>query len=118
MTQAVSKLKLKTTQFTYLISVPDIIHIEAHGAYTKFFIEEQNILLSKNLRYYESLLEGHNFIRVHQSHLVNADKIKRLSSSEVLLSNSKTVPISTRKRRSVMSQLSRIEASNFARLSA
>ena len=39
-------------------------------------------LISKTLKEVESLLQGHGFLRVHQSHLVNLNHIKQYVKSD------------------------------------
>lgn len=65
------------------IPLQEIIRIEAAGAYSKFcLIDGRNIMVSKNLKEYELLLAGHSFMRVHNSHIINLNKIKRLLKTD------------------------------------
>lgn len=93
------KIVLKTTDNRYLIAIKDILHLEADGSYTVFYTKEQKIMVSKNLKYYEELLQEYGFVRCHQSHLVAQSHIKILKTSSLLLSNGSEVPISHRKRK-------------------
>lgn len=97
------KIVLKTTEQRYVIFVSDIIHLEADGAYTLFITKNTKIIVSKNLKYYEGLLDSSIFLRCHQSHLVNKTHIKGITKNdELLMSNSDLVSISTRKKSEIV----------------
>lgn len=85
-----------------MIKVNDIVHFEASGAYTNVVIENQkDILSSKNLKYYETLLSDDGFYRIHNSHLVNVLKIKEINKRDgvtVTLHNNQHIGVSTRKK--------------------
>lgn len=91
------KIVVKTSEKAYVFLVKDIINLEADGAYTIFKTVSDKIIVSRNLKYYQSLL-GDSFIRCHQSHLVNIEFIKGISKNQFLdLKNNDKVPISKRK---------------------
>lgn len=100
------KLVLKTTESIYVVSVQDIIRCEASGNYTHFYLSNEHpILVSHTLKDYEEMLKGHNFLRVHQSHLVNLEHIKRYDKSDggmLVMKDDKTVPVSTRKKETLL----------------
>lgn len=100
------KIVLKTTRQNYIIKIVDVIHIEAQGAYTQFVTNTQNILVSKNLRYYETLFAEYNFLRPHNSHLINPSHIVKMKSNVLIMTNDNEVPISTRRRSEINKALS------------
>lgn len=79
-----------------IIRLMDIIYLESENNYTKFhLIENEQLLVSKGIYYYDELLSRNNFIRIHQSYLVNKAFIKSISSSnEIVLFNKERLPIS------------------------
>lgn len=103
------KIVLKDLENTYFIKVHDILYCEAEGTYTKFFISgNSNLLVSKNLKEYESILEPLGFIRTHHSFLVNPAKIRVFDKKDggmLLLEEGLTVPVSQRKRDQVLQLL-------------
>jgi two-component system, LytTR family, response regulator len=103
------KIVLKDLENTYFIRVSDICYCEAEGTYTKFFIHNApSILVSKNLKEYESILEPLGFLRTHHSFLVNPDKIKMYDKTDggaLVLEGGYTVPVSQRKKDFVMQVL-------------
>ncbi|AHF16253.1 LytR/AlgR family response regulator transcription factor [Niabella soli] len=93
-----SKIALPQQNEIRYVAIKDIIRCEANNAYTYFFlVGDQKILTSKSLKEYEELLAEHQFIRTHQSHLVNPLYIKSLlkeDGGQLLLTNGAKVPIS------------------------
>jgi two-component system LytT family response regulator len=101
-TEHPKKIILKTTEQRYVISVEEIIRLEADGAYTLFVLADRKIIVSKNLRYYQDLLPD-NFVRCHQSHLVNSKQIVSLNKSGLLfMKNKELIPVSTRRKVSIL----------------
>ena len=60
------------------ISLKDIIRLEAASSYTLFYVKGllKPLLKSKPLKYYGNILGTDQFIRVHQSHLINKSYIQ------------------------------------------
>ena len=100
------KIVLKTTESRYIIYQKDIIRLEADGAYTLFITKNQNIIASKNIKYYQDLLDENMFMRCHQSHLVNYKQVKSVyKNDKLLLSNGDIIPISIRKKPEIIKRL-------------
>ncbi len=103
------KIVLKDIHKTYYVKIDDILYCEADGIYTKFVLSDhQNILVSKNLKEYEGLLEPLGFVRTHHSFLVNPDKIRLFDKSEggmLILEEGSTIPVSQRKKDAVLKML-------------
>ncbi len=95
------KIVLKTTDQRFIIPVENIIHLEANGAYTTFFTTTKKIIVSKNIKYYQGLLDE-RFVRCHQSHLVNMKHVNGLYKGALKMSNEKLIPISTRKKSEIL----------------
>ena len=102
------KIVIKTLKKQYVIPVSDIVRCESEGAYTKFYLQDTEILTSKNLKFYNGILEKYDFLRTHQSHLVNKDYIKSLDANGLLeLINGDVVPVSARKKSEISKALER-----------
>ena len=92
------KIVIKTSNYTHFIKLNELIRLEADGAYTDFITETNKIISSKNIKFYEELLDE-TFIRCHQSHIVNSRKIISIDKNDFLLmSNDEKVPVSSRKK--------------------
>jgi two-component system, LytTR family, response regulator len=96
------RLVLKTQESVYVVDLDNIIRCEADRNYTSFFLNTgKKILVSKTLKEYETLLTGHNFLRVQQSHLINLDYVDRYDKGDggsVVMKDGSEVPLSPAKR--------------------
>jgi two-component system LytT family response regulator len=96
------RLVLKTQESVHVVDLDKIIRCEADRNYTSFYlVDHKKILVSKTLKDYETLLTGHNFLRVQQSHLVNLDYVDRYDKAHggtVIMKDGSEVPISPAKR--------------------
>jgi two-component system LytT family response regulator len=65
------------------VNVGNIVSITADGSYANILLADgSNIVVSKNLKYFEQALEGFpQFVRVHRSYLINLQQIKRFERS-------------------------------------
>lgn len=73
------QLYIRNAEAIYVIEKKEISFLHADGNYCKIFLQDgRNILSSKTLKHYHSLLQEPNFIRVHQSYLLNVKYLKEL----------------------------------------
>lgn len=103
------KIVLKDIENTYFIKVADILYCEAEGTYTKFYFSNSDpILVSKNLKEYETILEPLGFLRTHHSFLANPGKVKMYDKTDggaLILEGGHSIPVSQRKKDFVMQVL-------------
>lgn len=103
------KIVLKDIDNTYFIKVSDILYCEAEGTYTKFYLSgSEPVLVSKNLKEYEVMLEPLGFLRTHHSFLANAGKIKMYDKTDggmLILEGGHAIPISQRKKDKILGVL-------------
>lgn len=106
------KLVLKTAENIYIINTKDIIRCESDAGYTEFYlIDGKKILVSKNLKDYEDMLDGFGFYRIHQSHLINLQYIDHYSKTEggaVVMKDNSELPLARRKKESFLKLLEMI----------
>lgn len=105
----VRKLALNTLDKLHIVNISDIVRCESDVNYTQFFFSNGNkLLVTKTLKDFEDLLSEHQFIRVHQSHLVNVNFIKEFVKGDggyLVMTDKTSVPVSTRKRNTVVEML-------------
>jgi two-component system, LytTR family, response regulator len=103
------RIALKDANNIFFIKTDEIAYCEADGVYTKFFLEKgRTIVVSKNLKEYENLLEPLGFIRTHNSFLVNPEKIVRYDKNaggSLILEEDRSVPLAFRKKDAVLKAL-------------
>lgn len=107
--KAEKKIVLKELDAIHVIKVKDLICCEASGIYTTFYIDNnKQIVVSKNLKEYEEILEPYEFLRVHNSFLINANKIEKFEKNDggfLIMEGGQRVPVSQRKKDVVISFL-------------
>lgn len=103
------KIALHTLEKVQIVAVEDIVRCESSGNYTIFyFSNDQKLLVTKTLKEFDKLLESHQFLRVHQSHLINLQHIDAFIKTEggyILMKDGSQVPVSTRKRAMVLKKI-------------
>jgi DNA-binding LytR/AlgR family response regulator len=83
------------------IRLADIIYVESVGNYVAVHTDEQKILAYLTLKSLEVQLPGGDFMKVHQSYLVNAARISAIDGNEIRI-GSKSLPMSRNYRENVM----------------
>lgn len=101
------RISLSANDGYHVVWVKDIIYCSASGNYTTFHIaNNKQIVISKILKEYESLLPADTFLRVHQSYLVNMNYIERFTKDQILiLQNGAEVMVASRKKDEVINWL-------------
>lgn len=103
------KIVLKDIDNIYFVKVSDILYCMAEGTYTKFFLQSRPpVMVSKNLKEYENMLEPLGFLRTHHSYLVNPTKIIRFDKADggsLILEDNLKVPLAQRKKEWVLNLL-------------
>ncbi len=111
--QRIPRITLRNSDEIKIISVDQIIRCESDSSYTTFhFIDGSRFLVSKTLKSYSSLLLPFQFMRVHQSHLVNLNQVQSYMKADggyLLMSDSSQIPVAIRKRAQLSRWLARGE---------
>jgi two-component system LytT family response regulator len=106
------KISLHTLDKIIIVSLNDIVRCEADSNNTKFHLQDgKRIFVTKTLKYFADMLQSYEFLRVHQSHLVNQqciDAFIKTDGGYLLLKNKETVPVSVRKKSEVIEVLGRM----------
>mgnify|MGYP000109043669 FL=1 len=97
-----NKICLATSDGFEFIEVNDILYCKAEGSYTAFILKNsEKLLVSKHLKEYENLLLEQDFMRVHNSFLINLKEVKKYVKSDggyIVMNNNDTVSISRSKK--------------------
>lgn len=109
-------LGVKTGSGTEYIKLANIIYLEADGAMTRITMNNgETIVTSKNIGEFEDAISDAGFMRCHHSFMVNMasiEKYRNTPTSNILLSNGHTIPVSQRKRTGFVKALRLINKSN------
>jgi len=100
--QKIDRLALPTQTGFQIVSPDDIIRCQADDYYTHFhFRDGQEVIVSRTLKFYENLLTEKDFLRVHQSHLINLKEVveyRKHYGGMLVLSNGEEIPVSNSKK--------------------
>lgn len=107
--QELERLSVKTAKGIEFIPIAHILYLQSDKGYTTFFLEGgEKILVSKVLKKYEELLPSSQFVRSHQSYLVNNRYIRKYYKEGILeLTTGERIPVSERRREYVQQWLMR-----------
>lgn len=95
------KITVNTDGKLVFLNVEDIIFAESDGNYsTLHVVDSKKMVLTKKLKEVDALLPQAHFFRIHNSYVVNLDKIKEYIKADgyVILEGNHKIPISRQKR--------------------
>lgn len=104
------RIVLSTVEGLEFLDVDKILYCSASGSYTEFvLVNDRVVTVSKHLKEYERLLEDYEFLRIHQSHLINGRKISKFikSGDYVEMTNGEKLHVSSSKKSMLMEYFGR-----------
>jgi two-component system, LytTR family, response regulator len=104
-----SRLAIPATDGLEFVTVGEILYCEASGNYTNIYMSDnRKFIVSRTLKEYEDLLQDQDFFRIHNSHLINLNAIKKYirgDGGQVVMRNDKTLDVSKMKKKSFMDKI-------------
>lgn len=104
-----TKIVLPVLEGLEIIKAEDIVHCEAQDNFTKFFMQDgKTMLICRTLKHYQQSLEPLGFLRVHKSHVINIEHIKKYAKGKggfVVMSNGAELPVSPNKKNDLLKLL-------------
>ena len=97
-----TKITLNTDGKLIFLKTEDVLFIESDGNYSTFFLtKNQKLVVTKKLKDVYSILPEHIFFRIHNSYIVNLNKIKEFIKTDgyVVMESNHKIPVA-RKRKS------------------
>ncbi len=99
--QRITKLTIASSTGFRIISLADIIYLEADSNYSILHMNSgEKIVATKPLKDYETLLNDNNFIRIHKSHIINILHLHEYNNTNgtmVKLANGVVINVSRRR---------------------
>lgn len=106
------KICLATTSGMEFIAIGDIVLCKVDGSYTSFTLKDKSkLMVSKHLKEYEALLGEPQFMRVHNSFVINLREVKKYIKSDggyIIMSNDMQVNLSPRKKDELMEAMKKL----------
>ncbi|MEJ7646425.1 MAG: LytTR family DNA-binding domain-containing protein [Chryseolinea sp.] len=108
----IERLAVPSQEGIDFYNTEEIIYCKADGSYTRVVLKNnQEVLVTKNLKDFESMLSESGFCRVHHSYLINLRHVKKYIKGEggyVILLENHHVDISRRKKEEFLSLLDKL----------
>lgn len=102
------RIALPTQTGLQFINVEDIIYCISDSNYTFVHLADgSNVLVSRTLKDIEGLLPGHQFLRIHHSHLINTGKISQYMRGDggyVVMDDGKNLNVSRSRKEALLSR--------------
>jgi len=76
--ELINRIAVKSGTKIDVISVNDIIYLQAEGDYVLIHTSADSFLKEKTMKYYETHLDNNQFLRIHRSYILNVNEISRL----------------------------------------
>ena len=96
------KMTISTSDGLEFFEIGSIIRIESSSNYSKIFFKDgKSILVTKLLKDFEEILLPYRFFRIHNSHLINLNYIKKYirgDGGQVIMENNEVIDVSRRKK--------------------
>lgn len=106
------KIVLKTMERIYSIASHEIIRFESDGSYTTVFLKDGiKIVVSKLIKEFDEFLANDpQFIRVHQSHLINMAYFfcYEKADNHIVMRDESQIPVSLRKKEVVLNLINQL----------
>jgi len=107
--QQEKKIALPQSDHIEFVPVGNIVRCQGDRNYTHFFLQGgRKLLVSRTLKEFVELLDGHNFYRVHQSHLVNLDRIQKYSKRDggmLITEDGAKIPVARARKEELLARL-------------
>lgn len=98
--EILERIAVRMGQKIQVIPVDDILYLESYDDYVKIHTSKDLYLKEKTMKYFETNLDPHQFVRIHRSYVINLNFIERLDyydkdSYSVILKNGNSLKAST-----------------------
>ena len=102
------KITINTDGKLVFLEPSDIFYAESDGNYTTLnLLNNKKIVLTKKLKEVEGLLPDNHFFRIHNSYIINLNKIKEFLKTDgyVVLENDVKIPVSRQRKSDFLGKL-------------
>jgi two-component system LytT family response regulator len=105
----VSKIAMPTMEGFQMIKIDSIISCEADSNYTTLHLKSnKKIVVCRNLKDIEELLEDHSFTRVHRCYVVNLNEVEKFVRGEggyLIMSDGSSIDVSRNKKELLLKRI-------------
>ncbi len=106
------KISIASADGIYFIRIKEIVRCEGADNYTLVhLLNKEKIVVSKTIKEFEEMLRGDGFFRVHKSHLINLNYMKKFVKGEggyIIMEDGRTIEVSRRRKNGFLKILNNI----------
>ncbi|MBO6880336.1 MULTISPECIES: LytTR family DNA-binding domain-containing protein [Winogradskyella] len=102
------RITINTDGKLLFLDVDDIIYVESDGNYSTLFLQDQKkIVVTKKLKEVDAILPEHYFFRIHNSFIINLNKIKAFIKNEgyVIMDSNHKIPVARQRKSDFLEKL-------------
>lgn len=102
------RITINTDGKLLFLDVDDIIYVESDGNYSTLFLQNQKkIVVTKKLKEVDAILPEHYFFRIHNSYIINLNKIKAFVKNEgyVVMDSDHKIPVARQRKSDFLEKL-------------
>jgi two-component system LytT family response regulator len=108
-----NKLALPTTYGLEFIEIKEIVRCQSDSNYTNIYLSNgDRYLICRTLKEVENILQHHNFLRIHQSHLINPNHMKKFLRNDggyIVMDDGEKISVSKNNKEKIIEIFSQIE---------
>ncbi len=105
------KLVLPLLEGFDVVKMSEVLYCEAEDNFTCFhFTNGNKSLICRSLKFYENALSPFGFCRIHRSHLINLEYVRRFNKGKggsVVLENGKELIVSSNKKKTLIDRITK-----------
>lgn len=107
------KITISALDEMHFVHIHEIVRLQSDDNYTIFYIKGgEKIIASKTIRTYEEMFEPFNFYRVHRSHIINLNYIRKFikgDHSHLIMDDGVKIEVSRRRKSSFSEKLKELQ---------
>jgi len=106
------KITIPSIDEIHFVHIDDIVRLQSDDNYTIFHKSDgKKIVASKTIKSFEALFAPFNFFRVHRSHLINLNYIKKFvkGSSYIIMDDDLKIEVSRRRKAVFMEKVKQLQ---------
>lgn len=102
------RITINTDGKLIFLDIDDIIYVESDGNYSTLFLQNQKkMVVTKKLKEVDAILPEHYFFRIHNSYIINLNKIKAFIKNEgyVIMDSNHKIPVARQRKSDFLEKL-------------
>lgn len=107
------KIRIADAKSIYFVEPSEISRVKADSNYSVVYLTNgDKIMVSKTLKEFQNVLEGHGFYRVHHKHLINVRCIAQFARDRfgvIIMEDNVEIELSRRKRSAFLNMMKNLD---------